>query len=193
MQELHIKKNTMAIVHTHTHTDRRAYTQKENRVLYIYFHLFVASVFSCFVLLFLFNHVCCLLDDVAFTCYTELYILLFFFLFLFLFQCAFVWKASMSCTCAVVFYFLFFRFVFKSLCRFKRTFLTLFGNLPGHLRSFVELRLLFCLPVKGVSSLKGNSLKNKKNHRICKKEEELATIHCPVGLKRGRGDWRGRS
>lgn len=62
-------QHTMAIIHrneythTHTHIQEIAFIQaKGKQGLYIYFNLFVASVFSCFVLLFiLFNHVCCLL------------------------------------------------------------------------------------------------------------------------------------
>lgn len=92
----HVRTNTLwqLCTHTHTHTltNVHTYKHKENRVLYIYLNFFVASVFSCFVLLFvLFNHVCCLLY-----CRTLLYLVtqscIFFILFsfwlvfLFLFQ-----------------------------------------------------------------------------------------------------------
>lgn len=71
-------------LHLHTYTNVQTYTQKENRVLYIYFNLFVASVFSCFCsfVFFFFGTMFVAFSTVelALTCYTHLYI--FYFLFL---------------------------------------------------------------------------------------------------------------
>lgn len=76
-------------------------------------------------------------------------------------------------------------FVFKPLCSLREHFFNTFGTAW----TFQELQgaeTSFCLPVKGVSSLKGDSL--LKNHRICKKKEKLAKIHRPVGTRR-RSSW----
>lgn len=140
-------------MHTHTLTNVHTYKHKENRVLYIYLNFFVASVFSCFVLLFvLFNHVCCLLY-----CRTLLYLvtqsciffilssfwLVFFFFCIILISTRLFGKPVCPRTCAIVLVlFSVSLFVFQSLCSLREHFLTPL-ELPGHFRSFEELKLLF--------------------------------------------------
>lgn len=73
---------------------------------------------------------------------------------------------------------------------FKENF---FFRTLGNAWTFQELRgakTCFRLPVKGVSSLKGNSLFLKKN-RICKKKEKLAKNISSRGTE--KEEWLGSS
>lgn len=74
---------------------------------------------------------------------------------------------------------------------FKENF---FFRTLGNAWTFQELqgaKTCFRLPVKGVSSLKGNSLFLKKKNRICKKKEKLAKNISSRGTE--KEEWLGSS
>lgn len=75
---------------------------------------------------------------------------------------------------------------------FKENFF--FFRTLGNAWTFQELqgaKTCFRLPVKGVSSLKGNSLFLKKKNRICKKKEKLAKNISSRGTE--KEEWLGSS